>query len=138
VETTFTGAYAKAGYTVANPRNQWSAIKEDGSGVALTVWSDEIDESQEPWRMDLRNHKRIDVWRGKVGNKVRLRHLCHAMENLEGRVDLILCIARDVDENPRRVKSARPWYQRQGRLVAGTLNSLTGEFLIEFWPLESP
>lgn len=130
----FKTAYEEAGYQIANPRNQWTALREDGSGVAMTVWSDEIDKTSEPWRLDMRAHPRLGVWIGKVGNSVRIRHLRHAEQSLDGRVDLILCVAEDVEEEPRRIKRARPWTQRQGFLVPGTLNSETGEFLMELRP----
>jgi hypothetical protein len=127
-------AFEELGYRLANPQNHWSAIRDDGSGVAVTVWSDEITKGPEPWVLDMRNHVRLSIWIHKVGNSVRKKHLAYAEKELDGKVDLILCVAHDPRGEPRKVKIARPWKERTGHLVPGTLNDTTGEFLLELRP----
>ena len=125
--TTLTEAYRQLGYKITNPRNQWSAINEDG-GVAITIWEDEISKAQEPWTVDNRAHPKFHLWGHKVGNKSRARHLAKAMEN-GGSVDLILCVAHDPSEEPRRIKDRRPLRSREGKVT--DFDPLTGQFRLE-------
>lgn len=129
---TFTSAYRKAGYELPNPRNSWSAKKADGSGVALTVWADEIThKSTEPWVMDIRGHARLDLWKDRVGNAIRKQHIQHALDHLGGEFDLILCRAVDANADIRKVKTAQFWERRRGYIDASEFNTDTGEFRIE-------
>ena len=133
---TFSAAYEAAGYTLDNPRNQWSAARADGR-VALTVWSDEIDKSSEPWVYDLGpGHPRLDIWVHKAGNTARCRHISSALESGQIEFDLILCVAEDPAANPRKVKHARHWYQRVGRIVPGTFDPRLGTFRMELLAAE--
>ncbi|RVT82101.1 hypothetical protein DXV76_16620 [Rhodobacteraceae bacterium CCMM004] len=125
---TFTEAYRQAGYAIANPRNQWSALSADGTRVAMTVWSDEIDKSSEPWVVDIRDHPRLEAWGGRTGNAIRKKHIAHALVRCAGRVDLILCVAEDPTRQPRRIKIARHWPQRIGRLDPDGFDPETGTF----------
>ena len=130
----FTGAYLKAGYTLENPRNQWSAVRDDGR-VALTIWSDEIDKSAEPWRYDVSEcHPRFSLMIGKVGHAVRAMHIERALGCGQTDFDLILCVAEDTTANPRKVKIARHWDQRVGRLVDGSFDRQAGTFVMELCP----
>ena len=132
---TFTEAYKSAGYVVRNPRNQWSARKTDGTGVALSVWSDEIDRNAEPWVVDTRGHPEFDEWGGRTGNAIRKKYIAFALERLGGRVDLILCVAVDPAASPRKVKIARHWSQRWGLLDPESFDPKTGVFRMELHPV---
>jgi hypothetical protein len=131
---TFTKAYMDAGYELSNPRNQWSARTPDGSRVALTVWADEIDKSSEPWLLDTHDHPRFEEWGGRVGNAIRKKDIAYALEALGGRCDLILCVAEDPTASTRKIKIARHWTQRVGRLVAERFDPETGHFRLELYP----
>ena len=127
----FTDAFKAAGYELSSPRTQWSAIRSDGSAVVLTVWSDEIDKSTDPWQIDLRNHPRLDVWKSKPGNAIRKKHVRHALDHCGGQVDLILCKAVDPKANTRTVEWARPWTERVGIIKSDEFDQSTGEFRMQ-------
>ena len=131
---TFTEAYRQAGYRIANPRNQWSARKPDGSAVALTVWADQIDKAAEPWVVDTRGHPRYAEWAGRQGNTIRKRDIAHALAACGGRVDLILCVAVDPGEQPRRIRHARHWPQRIGWIDPAAFDAEAGTFRMELRP----
>ena len=131
---TFSSAYREAGYELNNPRNQWSAQRADGK-VAITVWKDEIDRSEEPWLYDLSvSHRRFDYWKNLAGNTVRRRHIASALERGCNEFDLILCEAEDPYVEPRKVRIARHWKQRKGRIVEGSFDSAVGTFVMELVP----
>ena len=131
---TLTQAYKDAGYTLRSPRNQWSAQKDDGSGVALSVWSDEIDKSAEPWVIDTHGHPGFDVWGKRPGHTMRKKHIAYALAHLGGRCDLILCVVTDPSMEPRKVKDARHWPQRVGQLDADRFDPETGHFRLKLRP----
>ena len=131
---TFTEAYRQAGYRIANPRNQWSARQPDGTAVALTVWSDQIDKRAEPWVVDTRGHPQFAEWGGRQGNTIRKRDIAHALDACGGWVDLILCVAIDPAEQPRRIRHARHWPQRRGWLDPDAFDPETGMFRLELRP----
>ncbi len=130
----FTEAYRSAGYLLKNPRNQWSARKADNSGVALTVWRDEIDKTVEPWAFDCRDHPQFELWGGRQGHGIRKRDIEFSLENLGGHFDLILCNAADPNQQPRRIKSASFWKERTGLIRPVDYDSETGCFRLEMPP----
>jgi hypothetical protein len=131
---TFTGAFEAAGYVLAAPRTQWSAIKPDASAVALTVWSDEITKTREPWVVDVFDHPRLAEWIGRAGNATRSAHIKFGLENCGGRFDLILCRAVDPNVSVRRVDWARPWHERVGVILPHEFRPETGEYRMSLLP----
>lgn len=90
----------------APPRNHWSAIKTDRSGVVLTVWDDAIDRSAEPWTWSTFEDPASAPWRRLPGHAVRREHLALAVSRFGGRVDLLFCYPVDPGAFPREVASA--------------------------------
>ncbi|MEQ8919823.1 MAG: hypothetical protein RIE60_03395 [Roseovarius sp.] len=133
----FSEAYRKAGYRLSNPRNQWSARKADGSGVAITIWADEIDKSSDPWVFDCRDHPLYHEWGGRVGNSIRTRDIEFAIEHLNGQFDLILCRAVDPTESPRKIKTADHWTARVGQIDPREFDAETGQFRMMLVPRTS-
>lgn len=134
---TFTEAYRQAGFQIKNPRNQWSARKSDGSAVAMTVWSDEIDKSAEPWVIDTHGHPAFDDWGGRTGNAIRKSDIAHALDACDCQVSLILCVAQDPKASPRKIKIARHWPERVGVLIPERFDPETGHFRLELHPARS-
>lgn len=130
----FTEAFRVAGYELSSPRSQWSAIRADGKAVALTVWTDEIDKSTDPWQIELRGHPKLSIWMVKPGNSIRKRHVRHALDHCDGHVDLILCKAVNPNKDTRTVEWARPWKERRGLIMPDEFNEMTGEYRLRLFP----
>jgi hypothetical protein len=131
-------AYAKAGYKLANARQHWSALRADGGAVALSVWSDEIDKSSDPWRYVIWDHPTFAEWRDRPGQRTRAGHIAHGLEHCGGRFDLILCRAKPPIGDPRVVEEARPWVQRVGVIAPEDFRPETGEFVMTLAPAVLP
>lgn len=130
----FTEAYAKAGYRLTNPRNGWSAVREDGSAVALTIWQDEIVKGQVPLFMDCRTHPNLADWQDKQGNRIRKTHIHHGLVHCGGQFDIILCRARHPTAQPRQVQSAELWQAMVGIIHPDEFDPASGAFRITFGP----
>ncbi len=130
----FTEAYRKAGYVLSNPRNDWSAVKPDGSSVALTVWQDEIVKNGGAMFMDLREHPALKEWKDRQGNRQRIKHIQYGLATCGGNFDVILCRAVDTNASPRKVAHAEPWVRLRGHIKPEEFNSVDGTFRIEFRP----
>jgi hypothetical protein len=116
----FTEAYKKAGYVLANPRNDWAAIKPDRSAVALTVWQDQIVKGQDPLFMDCRGAPNLAEWKDRQGNRKRILAIKHSLTHCDGMFDIILCVAADVKASPRKVATATYWSRMKGHIGADT------------------
>ena len=132
----FTEAFRAAGYELSSPRSQWSAIRADGKAVVVTVWTDEIIKSKEPWEVDLRGHPRLSIWKDKPGNAIRKRHVRYALDHCGGSFDIILCKAVDPTKNTRTVEWARPWKERRGVILPDEFDETTGEYRLRLIPAE--
>ncbi len=126
----FATAYAEAGFTLANPRNQWSAEREDGE-VAVTVWGDRIDKSSEPWIYDTMAWSAEAAFASSAGRTVLRRHVSARLASGRNDFVLILCQPVDPDARPRKVKTARHWHQRVGVIADGDYDAGTGGFRME-------
>ena len=128
---TLTQAYMDAGFSIANPRNQWSACDIARPAVAITVWEDQIDRSSEPWRFHTSAFRDVKIWGKRVGNAVRKRHVAFALQSCGGEVSLVWIKAADPMEPVRRIIDRRFMSERIGRIVASSFNPVTGEFAVE-------
>ncbi|WP_067111303.1 hypothetical protein [Sphingopyxis granuli] len=120
-------AFAKLGYALTAPRQDWSAERDDG--VCITLWRSEID-----WKtltMDSRLHGGpLSDWSGLPGNAKRIRHVKRALDEFGGAVDTII-----VDGIPGQgVIGATPWNpdDRKGlRWYVTDLEEATGHIRLE-------
>ena len=80
-----------------NERWGWSAISDDKSVVAVTVWQDLIgyNENREPYYDGFDDHHEntIHLWGNQVGNEDRKKHLQHAIDELDGYVRVLITVA---------------------------------------------
>jgi hypothetical protein len=77
----------------------WSANKDDG--VCISLWGSETPYDRENKRrwIDTRIHADPSgIWMTKRQNKLRIEHLKMALEEFEGRVDVVLIDGRALDE----------------------------------------
>lgn len=105
----YADAFAKLGYLLEAPRQDWSASND--SGVCLSLWRSEID-----WKslsFDTRvNAGPVETW-NVAGRNKRRRHLAQAIAHHGGWIDVVV-----VDGVPGEgVDNASPWMvkERQGR-----------------------
>ncbi|MCW1918989.1 hypothetical protein NX862_09495 [Rhodobacter sp. KR11] len=129
----FVEAYRKAGYTLENRMNSWSAVKADDSAVALTVWKDELRGKDGQLYLELRGHPLLSDWQPRQGNLRRIRHVQHGLDKCGGIFDIILCEAVDLKASPRKVRDAWLWKGMKGRIDAETFDPNDGTYLLTFF-----
>lgn len=125
----FVESFEKLGYTVEAPRQDWSADKDDG--VCLSLWKKEMAFQNGMLWMDTRIHAGPnELWRDTSGNRKRIRHLRRAIDEFEGRVDVVIVSG----EPGEGYGTAQPWLTEGKR--AGTywkvseLEERTGHFRV--------
>lgn len=104
-------AFNALGYTVPNPRQDWSAEKP--GGVCITLWKVEIDWVPPPPRFDLWQNwtPGQNDWDTLPGHAKRTRHLSRAIGDFDGWVDLII-----VNGTPRQGYGSADIWDPAGRL----------------------
>jgi hypothetical protein len=126
----YTEAFEALGYTVEAPRQDWTAEKP--GGVCISLWSKEMGSREGALWMNTKVHAQpLENWREKAGNRKRIRHLRRALDEFDGRVDVVI-----VSGTPGvGYGSAQPWIAEGGR--TGTywqvteLEDETGHFAVE-------
>ena len=83
-------AFNSLGYEVPNPRQDWSAEKNDG--VCITLWKSEVQWTPAPPRLDLwtRATPGTTDWENLPGHKKRTNHIERAVSEFDGWVDVIV------------------------------------------------
>lgn len=82
-------AFERLGYSVEVPRQDWSAANEHG--VCISLWKKEMGLQDGLMWMDTRVHADpIENWAEKSGNRKRIGHLRRALDEFEGRVDVVI------------------------------------------------
>ena len=83
-------AFNSLGYQVPNPRQDWTAEKDDG--ICLTLWKVEVDWTPPAPRIDLwsRWAPGTTDWEHLPGHAKRTRHLKRAVQDFDGWVDAII------------------------------------------------
>ena len=130
--TGFVAAYQKAGYALENQLNSWSAIKADGSAVALTVWKHELRGNGGKLFLELRGHPQLADWKDRQGNRRRIKHVQYGLDNCGGDFELILCEAVDIKASPLKVRDARLWIGMKGHIESETFDPRDGTYLMTF------
>jgi hypothetical protein len=121
-------SFAYFGTVAANLRWSWSARSPDGKTVALTWWRDEsARDDRGRWVYDMRDHPRVNIWRGRHGNRDRIRNLTWTREHCDGLFRIVWCEASDVNARVRKAIARYPDKDLWMRLVH--LDDQTGEFL---------
>lgn len=108
----FTNAFAALGYDLSHPRTDWSAERQ--GGVCLSLWSREIKWGKGEASFDTqRDANPIETWNQKPGFKKRLRHIQRAVDEFEGRIDVVL-----VSGTPGgSYEDAHPWKPEERKAV---------------------
>jgi hypothetical protein len=128
----FVEAFNALGYQVENPRQDWSAEKNDG--VCISLWRREMGTRGGLLWMNTRVHADpIENWGGKSGNHKRIQHLRRAVESFDGIVDVVI-----VSGTPGvSYGTAQPWRAegtRTGSLWRVTnFDEATGHFEVQLF-----
>src|SRR5258706_7659391 len=114
---TLTECYTKSGVTVRAPGRTWSALRDDGAGVVITLWSDFFQDTDRRHYVD-RVLKRADSWE----NKRRIEHLRYARDHCGGVFQSIIVSKKDASRTSTATREPGP------RMRVMYLNDRTGEF----------
>ncbi|MEQ8411167.1 MAG: hypothetical protein RIC51_00555 [Erythrobacter sp.] len=99
--TTLTDAFAFFGASTHNIRQAWSAVSPDGRTVVITLWDHERAADGSVNYFDPANRWR---WERRWGNKERIRHLKHALDNCSGRFRVVRVVAKDPDADSKTIR----------------------------------
>lgn len=127
----YTEAFEALGYALPSPRQDWSAINENG--VCLSLWRTELATlDRVPWFDTKRHGRPIDLWGFKPGNKLRIEHIQAAISDFDSFVDVVLVSGLPGGS----YEDASPWVssQRRARWRILTLDSQTGHFATKVIP----
>lgn len=131
---THTEAFAYFGTKPANVMWSWSALNEETSTVAVTLWQDEW-----AWTEDGRRvYEAGAIWaesRGSPGHGEMIRNLRWALDHCDGWVKVISAIAKDPNASPRSIKECAP---TKMQVKVTHVNEATGEFSLEAYGLKKP
>lgn len=106
----FVEAFERLGYSVEAPRQDWSAANDQG--VCISLWKKEMGIQDGLMWMDTRVHADpIENWTNKPGNRKRIRHLRRALDEFDGRVDVVIVSG----EPGVSYGTAQPWLAESGR-----------------------
>ncbi len=122
-------AFAHFGARARNHVWGWSACSADGKTVVVTFWKDHLsDLKQRPVVYDIYG-KDVHLWTKKHGNRDRINKLKWARDHCNGRFRVVITVARDEQEYPRKIRDCYPEPNLVMRLT--DLDEETGEFRAE-------
>ena len=106
----FVEAFEKLGYVLDAPRQDWSA--ENSGGICISLWRKEMGTRGGLLWMSTNVHADPLVnWGEKPGNRKRIRHLRRAIDDFNGRVDVVIVSG----EPGKSYGTAQPWLQEGSR-----------------------
>ena len=117
-----------------NERWGWSAISDDASIVAVTIWKDLVryNANKEPYYDGFDDHHEntIHLWGDNIGNDDRKKHLKHSIEHLDGNVRVLITVAEDIDAHPRVIKDVYHWSDLWFKI--SKFDEITGQFSLVY------
>lgn len=115
------------GVVPRNTRWSWSGRSPDGLRVAVTLWQDRFEDggrTYRSWKTD-----RPGEWRSRPGFVELIDNLVYARDQLNGRVHVILAIAKDKVVTPRSI--LRSFVQPDLKMKVIELDEVEGTFVLE-------
>lgn len=109
-----------------NRRWSWSARSDDGTTVAVVLWSDLFLPRMAGYRNDEADP---EAWRSLPGWNELAANLQHALDHTEGLVRVIIARAKDRTARPRTIAECFPRDDLVMRVVA--LDRATGRFELQ-------
>ena len=112
---TQTAAFAYFGAVATNIQWSWSARSPDLKTVVLTWWMHEIVRDGPKLIYDMRDHSLLNEWRGRHGNRDRIKNLTCARDHCNRLFRVVWCEARETE---RKNTESRASMAGQGSLDA--------------------
>ena len=86
----FTEAFRALGYTLDNHQNEWSA--KSNTGVCITIWKVELKRKNHMpiYELAFPYGEPLPEWTNKIGHRKRTKHLCSAVDEFDGYIDVVL------------------------------------------------
>jgi hypothetical protein len=115
------------GVVPRNTRWSWSGRSPAGDHVAVTLWQDRFEEGgrfYRSWQSD-----RPGEWKSRPGFVELIENLAHARDHLEGKVHVILAVAKDKEASPRSIE--RSFVQPKLKMRVVELDEDQGTFILE-------
>ena len=123
---THTAAFAAFGTTPRNTQWSWSARSDDGKTVVVNLWQDRF--KSEGGRLIYARPAYSPRERKGRGFKEWVRNLAWARDHCEGRLHVIIAIAKDPNASPRSIAECFP-SKMVMRLIE--FDPVTGAFVAE-------
>lgn len=116
--------FRKVGAPLANQRWSWGSIRPDGA-IVLRVWQDRKEKKEGRWYMMVAHHEKYADDGDALGYKERRAHI----ESIRAGATcyMIMCLASDTTESPRKIKS----FNDRDIFVGGALLEHEGNTYIE-------
>ena len=102
-----TEAFAHFGTKARNVQWSWSARSEDGKTVVGTLWQDQFERKDGRLVYSRPGLDSVEA-NGNLGFKEWKENLIWAQDHCEGRIHVIVAIAKDPKAHPRSIKECFP------------------------------
>jgi len=120
-----TAHFARLGAPLKNSRWSWGSVRESDGAVFLRVWQDQT-KTVDGRRYALVTHHEAYIGNeGSPGYRERLSHVALAESGRP--VYLVMCLVRDPNERPRKIKS----FNKDDVFVGGAVIEMGGDKWIE-------
>jgi len=110
-----------------NPRWSWSGRSDDGAVVSVTLWQDGFSDQGRVYRVA--EGAFGTEFRSNPGYSELIDNLEHAKTQLEGIVRVVIAVAEDPSDYPRKIGRCYPQEKLKMRVVE--LNTILGTFVLE-------
>ena len=123
---TITQLFDKLNAPLANKRWSWGSIRNFDGAVILRVWQDEKIKIDGRYFMRITHHKSYVGSEGNEGYKERNRHA--GLVQNGSKCYMVMCIANDPKETPRKIQS----FNSDDIFVGGEVVMRDGDTWVEF------
>ena len=120
---THTSAFAHFGTVPRNVQWSWSARNEEAKIVVVTLWQDEF--QRKDGRVIYSRDSTDDQVKSRNGFPELMENLAWARDHCEGRLKVIVAIAKDISASPRSIKECFP---SEMEMRVTDLDLVTGAF----------
>lgn len=124
---TLSQSFDSLGTVPKNKRSSWSGRSSDGKKVSVTLWRDLFENGTMLYRSTASCSQ--EGWEGSSGHLELVENLAWARDNLDGKVSVIIAVAKDKNASPRSIQECFPQPNLIMRVVE--LDENSGDFALE-------